>query len=68
MFEGKNDVLVGIASSVNAFDSNKNEIDAVKCGKDANNGKQWPYQLSNYVDVFKYADWIKSKTNKINGS
>ena len=37
------------------------------CGKDANNGKQWPYQLSNYVDVFKYADWIKNQTNKING-
>ena len=38
------------------------------CGKDANNGKQWPYMRSNYVDVFKHADWIKEKTNKINGS
>ena len=38
------------------------------CGKDANNGKQWPYQLTAYVDVFEYADWIKGKINEINGS
>jgi len=71
VLEGKNNVLVGISSSVNAFDSNMNEMDHITrknvCGKDANNGKQWPYQLSNYVDVFKYANWIKNQTNKING-
>ena len=38
------------------------------CGKDANNGKQWPYQFTAYVDVFEYVDWIKDKTNEINGS
>jgi len=71
VLEGKDDLLVGVSSSVCGADSNKICIKRTRetvCGKDANNGKQWPYMRSNYVDVFKHADWIKEKTNKINGS
>ena len=70
------DVLVGVASFVAAADADQNLMEKCKtegqrdcwtretvCGKDANNGKQWPYQLSGYVDVFEYADWIKGKIN-----
>jgi len=70
VLEGKDDLLVGVSSSVCGLNSNKKCIKRTRetvCGKDANNGKQWPYMLSNYVDVFKHADWIKEKTNKING-
>jgi len=72
VLKGKDDLLVGVASAGTSLDANMQEIDHptrdTVCGKDANNGKQWPYMLSFYVDVFEYADWIKDKINKNNGS
>lgn len=34
------------------------------CGPGVPNGQgHWPYHVSTYVDVFKFADWIKKHTN-----
>ena len=68
MLGGKNGLLVGVAKSVVAFDSNMNLVPGLKdgewCGMGVPNDQgHWPNHLSNYVDVFQFADWIKTYTN-----
>ena len=70
MLGGKNGLLVGVAESVDYFDANMNPIpgyyeDQDKwCGPGVPNDQgHWPYHISSYVDVFKFADWIKKHTN-----
>jgi len=66
VLKGKNDMLVGVASYVDVFDSDRNRLILPRgfhCGYNADNGKgYWPYHQSVYVDVYRYADWIKEKT------
>ena len=67
MLGGKNGLLVGVAESVAYFDENMNRLKKEKdewCGPGVPNDQgHWPNHLSTYVDVFKFADWIKKHTN-----
>ena len=71
MFGGKNGLLVGVAESVDYFDSNMNPVLGHEdhevhewCGLGVPNDQgHWPNHLSTYIDVFKFADWIKKHTN-----
>jgi len=64
---GKNGLLVGVASSVAYFDKDMNRLRKEQdewCGPGVPNDQgHWPYHVSTYVDVFKFADWIKKHTN-----
>ena len=71
MLGGKNGILVGVAGHIDYYDENMNKIDPhnqheqdLWCGPGVPNDKgHWPIHLSSYVDVFKFADWIKKHTN-----
>ena len=71
MLGGKNGLLVGVAGHIDYYDENMNKIDPhneheqdLWCGPGVPNDQgHWPIHLSSYVDVFKYADWIKKHTN-----
>jgi len=68
---GKNGLLVGVAESVDYFYANMTKVDPhheheqdLWCGPGVPNDQgHWPIHLSTYVDVFKFADWIKKHTN-----
>jgi len=64
---GKNGLLVGVAESVAYFDKDMNRLRKEQdewCGPGVPNDQgHWPYHVSTYVDVFKFADWIKKHTN-----
>jgi len=69
VLEGKNAVLVGVASYVKGFYSDMSPVGGLQrgqeCGEDTPNGQgHWPIHRSSYVDVFQYADWIKEHTTK----
>jgi len=73
VLEGKNAVLVGVASYVKGFYSDMSPVGGLQrgqeCGEDTPNGQgHWPIHRSSYVDVFQYADWIKEHTTKQTGS
>ena len=68
MLGDKNGLLVGVAKSVYGFDSNMNPKEGLEddewCGQGVPNDQgHWPYHLTDYVDVFQFADWIKKYTN-----
>merc|ERR1712136_202484 len=71
---GKNGLLVGVAESVDYFYANMTKVDPhhehdqdLWCGPGVPNDQgHWPIHLSTYVDVFKFADWIKKHTNQPN--
>jgi len=65
---GKNGLLVGVAANVVPFDKNMKLVPIFNrdegCGKGVPNDQgHWPNHLTNYVDVFQFADWINRYTN-----